>query len=427
MRADERPDFLRLARGNPLAAPAETQTSHETESSKAPRNNLPLQLTSFVGRVSEIAEVKALMATERLVSLTGPGGCGKTRLALQVANEMLPELHDNIWLTQFGPLADARLVPQAVALAVGVREQPGRALTETLTNQLADRATLLIFDNCEHLVAACAQLAEALLRACPNLRILATSREPLNVAGETVWLLPPLSVPDRQPWRGPASSQGALPAYQQSEAMQLFVDRTTAALPSFRLTAESGPWVAEICRRLEGMPLAIELAAARARALSVRQIAERLEDCFNLLVAGSRTAPPRQQSLEATLDWSYALLSPSEQKVLQRLSVFAGGWTLEAAEAVCSGGGVTTGEVVNLLAQLVDKSLVLADTTTGATRYRLLETIHQYAAHRLAEGGEAAAWRDRQLGYFVDWAERAERRQVKTGSTELARPICGGT
>jgi non-specific serine/threonine protein kinase len=386
-------------------------------------NHLPIALSNFVGRGREIVEVGQLLRSTRLLTLTGPGGCGKTRLALQVAGQLLQELHGDVWLTEFGPLADAGLVPQAVALALGIREQRGCSLTETLSNQLENREALLLFDNCEHLVAACAQLAVALLRAGPNLRILATSRETLNLAGETVWIVPSLSLPEAQPWRGPMSSQEAFPAYQQSEAVRLFADRATAASPTFALTQDNGPWVAEICRCLEGMPLAIELAAARVRALSVQQIAERLEHRFHLLVGGSRMAPPRQQSLEATLEWSYALLSPSEQQVLQRLSVFAGGWTLEAAEAVCPGGDVTPGEVVNLLTQLVDKSLVQTDPAAGATRYRLLETVRQYAARRLAAAGEEAAWRDRQLDFFVDWAETAERRRAGPATFSWLSPF----
>ena len=404
----ERAGFLRFARGDPFAAPAEAEITGSPETKQSPGHNLPLQLTNFVGRATEIAEVKRLIAAGRLMTLTGPGGTGKTRLALQVASEMLPELHGDVWLAEFGPLADAMLVPQAVAVALGVNEQPGRSLTETLSNQLGDREAFLIFDNCEHLVAACAQLAEALLRTCRNLRILATSRETLNLAGETVWNVPPLSLPDAQPWRSPTSSQEAFPAYQQSEAVRLFVDRATAASPTFALTQDHGPWVAEICRRLDGMPLAIELAAARVRALSIQQIAERLDDRFRLLTGGSRTAPPRHQTLAATLDWSYALLAEAEQKTLQRLSVFAGGWTLPAAEAVCGGHGVETGDVLDLLTHLVDKSLVIAGKGDGETRYRLLETIREYAQRRLAESGEEAKWRDRHLDYFIDWAENAE-------------------
>ena len=374
------------------------------------RSNLPSALSSFVGRGREIAEVERLLWTTRLLTLTGPGGCGKTRLALAAVQVLSPRFQDGIWLTEFAPLAEAGLVPQAVAVTLGVQEQSGRSFIETLSSQLEGRQVLLVFDNCEHLAAACAQLADALLRACPNLRILATSRETLNVPGETVWVVPPLSLPDAQPWRSPASTQQALAAFQDSEAIQLFVDRAAAASSSFRLTVDNGPWLAEICRRLEGMPLAIELAAARARALSVQEIAERLaeRDRFHLLTGGSRTAPPRQQSLEATLDWSFSLLPASEQQLLLRLSVFAGGWSLEAAEAVCCADGVALGDVLILLSHLVDKSLVQANTGLGETRYRMLETIRQYAQRKLAEAGETVHWRDRHLDYFIEWAERAE-------------------
>jgi len=373
-------------------------------------HNLPTPLSEFIGREREIAEVNDRLAVHRLLTLTGPGGSGKTRLALRAAGELLTEFAEGVWLTEFAPLADAALTPQAVASTLGIREQPGRSLTQTLTDHLHRGNVLLVFDNCEHLVAACAQLAETLLSACPGLRILATSREPLGIPGEAVWVVPPLTLPDPHPWRDPASGHDALPAYQQSEAVRLFVSRAASATPAFSLTTENGAWVAEVCRRLDGMPLAIELAAARVRALSVQQIAERLDDRFHLLTAGSRTAPPRQQTLQATLDWSYALLSETEQKVLGQLSVFAGGWTLEAAEAVCASRGVETGGVLDALSHLVDKSLVVVDKPGSETRYRLLETIRQYAHKKLMETDEADRTRDRHLDYFLQWAEMAEPR-----------------
>jgi non-specific serine/threonine protein kinase len=381
------------------------------------RDNLPAPLSVFIGREREIAEVKQKLSANRLLTLTGPGGSGKTRLALRVAGELLAEFAEGVWLTEFAPLADPALVSQAVASALGVPEQPGRALVDTLADHLRPRPILLVFDNCEHLVAACAQLAQTLLQAGPDLHILATSREPLGVTGEAIWVVPPLSLPDPRPWRDPASGQSALPTYQRSEAVRLFVARAVSASPSFSLTMENGAWVADVCRRLDGMPLAIELAAARVRALSIQQIAERLDDRFYLLTGGSRTAPPRHQTLEATLDWSYTLLSKREQKVLQRLSVFAGGCTLEAAEAVCASDGGETREVLDVLSHLVDKSLVVVGKADGETRYRLLETIRQYALEKLNVSGEVDGTRDRHLDYFVRWAEKAPPHLM--GSEEL--------
>jgi predicted ATPase len=275
-----------------------------TTSSHQSPNNLPLALSSFIGREREMAEVQQLLAAHRLLTLTGPGGCGKTRLALQVASNSRAAFAAGVWLTEFAPLTDVALVPQAVALSCGVREQTGRALVDTLAECFLRQTVLLVLDNCEHLVAACAQLAEHLLRACPDLRILATSREPLNVPGEAIWSVPPLSLPAPQPWRSPSSGQEALPIYQQAEAVRLFTERARMTSLAFALTPENGPWVAEICRRLDGLPLAIELAASRVRTLSVQQIAARLDDRFHLLTGGSRTALPRQQTLLATLDWS---------------------------------------------------------------------------------------------------------------------------
>jgi len=371
-------------------------------------HNLPALLSSFIGREREIAEAKQFVATHRLVTLTGPGGCGKTRLAIRVASEMLVEFEDGVWLTEFAPLADAALVPQAVASTLGVREQAARTLTDTLTDYLQARQTLLVLDNCEHLVAACARLTETLLQTCTGLHILATSREPLGVPGEAVWIVPPMSLPDAQPWRDPAAAQAALPIYEQSEAVQLFVARAQAASPDFALTTDNGSWVAVVCRRLDGMPLAIELAAARVRALSVQQVAEHLDDRFHLLTGGSRTAPTRHQTLEATLEWSYALLSDMERTVLQGLSVFAGGWTLEAAQEVCTDEELDQGEVLDAITHLVDKSLVMVEKGGEEVRYRLLETIRQYAGAKLAEAGGIERVKDNHFIYYLHLTERAE-------------------
>lgn len=292
-------------------------------------NNLPRQVTSFVGREREIAEVRRLLGTTRLLTLTGSGGAGKTRLSLQVAADLLDEYADGVWLTELASLSDPALVPQSVASALGVREEPGRALVETLTDWLKSRTLLLLLDNCEHLLTACAQLADTLLKACPNLHILASSREGLGITGETTYRIPSLSLPDAKEAATPES-------LSQYESVRLFIERAVAASPSFQVTNQNAPAVAQLCVRLDGIPLAIGLAAARIRALSVDQIAQRLDDRFRLLTGGSRTALPRQQTLRALIDWSYDLLSDEEKTLLRRLSVFAGGWTLEAAEAVCA-------------------------------------------------------------------------------------------
>jgi len=366
-------------------------------------NNLPVQLTSFIGREREKAEVRRLLSTSRLLTLTGSGGAGKTRLALQVAAEVLEGFHDGVWLVELAALSDPSLVPKAVASALGVPEQPGRVLTETLADALRGKSMLVILDNCEHLVTACAHLATALLRACPNLRILATSREALGVTGETTWRVPSLSVPD--PERLPP-----LDRFQEYEAVRLFIDRAVASEPQFAVTRSNAPAVAQVCHRLDGIPLAIELAAARVKVLAVEQIAARLDDRFRLLTGGSRTALPRQQTLRAAMDWSYDLLAPKERAVLRRLSVFARGWTLKAAEAVCSGKRITDHEILDLVTQLVDKSLVNTETLSGEVRYRLPETIRQYAQDRLVASGEAAEVRTRHRAWYLDLAERAEAR-----------------
>lgn len=324
-------------------------------------NNLPMQLTSFIGRQREMAEVKQLLTNSRLLTLTGAGGCGKTRLGLQVSADLLEEYVDGVWLAELAALTDPMLVPQAVASVLSAREEPGRQQIETLTDFLKLKSLLLVLDNCEHLVAACAQLATALLRFCPNLWILATSREALGIAGETIWRIPPLSLPSAQ--------MAPLERLIQYEAVRLFIERATAVLPAFTVTNQNAPAVAQVCYRLDGIPLAIELAAARVKVLTVEQIYDRLDNQFRLLTGGSRTALPRQQTLRGAIDWSYNLLSEAEQALLCRLSVFAGGWTLEAAEAICAGENIDEIEVLDLLTYLADKSLVIVEQQSEEVRY----------------------------------------------------------
>jgi predicted ATPase/DNA-binding SARP family transcriptional activator len=334
--------------------------------------NLPRQLTSFVGRQRERADIARLLGGARLVTLTGPGGCGKTRLALEVAADGLAQLPDGAWFVDLASLSDSALVAQAAALAVGVPIPASRSALEALVAHLATREALIVLDNCEHLIDACARLAEEVLRAGPGVRVLATSREPLRCADEVVWRVPSLA-----------------------EAERLFIERAAAARPGFDAADGAAGAVQEICRRLDGMPLAIELAAARAAALSLEQIAARLGDSLEVLGAGSRTALTRQQTLRATIDWSHDLLTGEERGLFRRLAVFAGGFTLEAAEEVCAGGAIARRRVVDLLARLVEKSLVVAE----GERFRLLDTVRQYAAERL----EAAAERDTVRLRHLDW------------------------
>ncbi len=367
-------------------------------------NNLPIQLTSFIGREREISQVKGLLSTTRLLTLTGAGGAGKTRLASQVAAEALDDFPDGVWMVDLAPLADPALVPQAVAAALSAAEQPGRPLLSTLGDALRYKSLLLVLDNCEHLQAASAQLAEHLLRSCQALQILATSRVPLSVSGETLWRIPSLSLPD------PRTMSMTSPSHMQEyEAIQLFVERARASHATFTLTPDNAPAVAQICQRLDGMALAIELAAARTRALAVEQIAAKLDDRFRLLTGGSSSLP-RHQTLRATMDWSYGLLGEKEQILLRRLSVFVGGWNLEAAEAICSGDSLASVDILDVLMQLVDKSLITVDAQRREARYRLLETVRQFGEERLEAAGERATLRRRHRDWFLNLAELADSR-----------------
>jgi predicted ATPase/class 3 adenylate cyclase len=365
-------------------------------------NNLPTQLSRFIGREKELGEIRQLLQQSRLVTLTGSGGCGKTRLAIEAGADLLEEFPGGVWVAELANLTDPALVAKGVASALGMDEESGRAIAASLADYLRPKKLLLILDNCEHLVGACAQLAESLLRASPDLKILATSREPLAIAGETTYRVPSLSVPNLRQLPPPDQ----LTMY---EAVRLFIDRAAAAQPGFSVTAANAPAIAEICHRLDGIPLAVELAAARVKVLTPDQIATRLSDRFRLLTAGSRTALPRQQTLRAAVAWSYDLLSEREQLLWQRLSAFAGGCTLEAAESVCADDLLAQYEVLDLLSQLVDKSLVLAEEQDGELRYRLTETLRQFGSEKLTESGREQEFRRRHRDWCLHWLEEADR------------------
>jgi predicted ATPase/class 3 adenylate cyclase/DNA-binding CsgD family transcriptional regulator len=347
----------------------------------AQTNYFPVQLTSFIGRETESAEVAALLTTGRLVTLTGAGGVGKTRLAIQLATQLAPEFSDGARYVDLAPIADPDVVPITVIRALGLSDQPGRSTMETLTRFIADRHMLIVVDNCEHLLDATADLIEALLSRCPRLRLLATSREPISVPGEATWRVPSLPLTD--------------------DAVELFADRARLARPDFVVSVDNSVTVAEICRRLDGMPLAIELAAARVRALALNEILDGLRDHFMLLTGGARTAVRRQQTLRASVDWSHALLSEAERILFRRLAAFMGGFDLDASRAVSSGDDIRPHQVLDQLTLLVDKSLVVADDARGWTRYRLLETVRQYAQEKLSDSGEAGQVRSRHRDYYT--------------------------
>ncbi|HYQ35101.1 MAG TPA: adenylate/guanylate cyclase domain-containing protein, partial [Mycobacterium sp.] len=351
-------------------------------------HNLPVQLTSFVGRGAQMTALEKLLVDNRLVTLTGAGGAGKTRLAVEIAARIAAEFGDGVWYVDLAPVTGADVVPVAAARALGLPDQPGRSTMDTLLRFVRDRQMLVVLDNCEHLLDASAELVVALLGAAPGLTVLATSREPIGVAGEVSWRVPSLSLAD--------------------EAIELFVDRARRARPDFAVDNDNAAAVGEVCRRLDGMPLAIELAAARVRALSLAEILEGLHDRFRLLTGGARTAVRRQQTLRASVDWSHALLTEPERVLLRRLAVFLGGFDLDAAQAVGGSGAVERYQVLDQLTLLVDKSLVVAENTEGRMRYRLLETVRQYALEKLGESGEADAVRARHRDYYTTLAAQRD-------------------
>ncbi|MFQ5654463.1 MAG: protein kinase, partial [Planctomycetota bacterium] len=375
-------------------------------------HNLPTCLSSFVGRVRELNDVMELLKRSRLVTLTGSGGCGKTRLALRLAEELLPAYQDGVWLVELAAVSNQSQAPGALLNALKLREQPREPVLRTILESLEKQQALLIFDNCEHLLGACARIAEAVLQGCPQVKVIATSREGLGIPGETIYLVPSLSTAENIA----SPSARELEPY---ESVQLFLERAAAARPGFSLVDENAPHIARICHRLNGIPLAIELAATRLRAMALEQIAGRLEDNFRLLMSGSPTALPRHQTMRAAFDWSYNLLSAEEQLLLRRLSLFAGGWTLEAAESVCSDGSLEEGgelaaegfpeRIPDLLTSLVEKSLVIyADTPDGGGRYHLLQTGRQYAREELERSDGCDTARDRHISFFLALAEEAE-------------------
>lgn len=378
----------------------------------AGKHNLPAARTTFVGREQEIQEVKRLLAMTGLLTLTGTGGCGKTRLALEVARDLVSTYSDGVWLVELAPLSDPTLVPQAVAATLGVREQPGRPLLDMLLDALGNKEMLLVLDNCEHTIDAAAHLADGLLDSSPRLRLLATSREPLGATGELIWPVPSLST------SGPQQTP-TVEELEGYESARLFVDRTRIRLPGYELGPENAGAVAEVCRRLEGIPLAIELAAARMDILTVEQIAERLDRTLGILTSTSWVGAPRHQTLRGALDWSFELLSQPERKLFARLSTFVGGFTLEAAEAVGAGSGTKEGDVLELFLMLVDKSLVVTEAAKNdRIRYRMLEPVRQYAQEKLEASRETDEKRHRHALWFLRLSEEAESRLMEAQQGE---------
>ena len=394
-------DLIRAERVYQLVTPGLPADFPPLKTLDGRSQNLPIQGTSFVGREREMEEIKTLLQSSRLVTLTGPGGAGKTRLSLQVGADVLDGFADGVWFAELASLSDPRLVAQAAATVLGVKEEPAARLLDTLVESCRGKELLLILDNCEHVVLASAELCEALLAACPHVRILVSSREPLRIAGEVAFRVPSLSLPD-------AKAVPRAEGLTRYAAVRLFVDRASAVNSHFNLDDANAAAIVSICRQLDGIPLALELAAARIRSMSVEELERRIDKRFNILTGGSRTALPRQQTLLALIDWSYDLLAPAERTVLARLAIFVGGWTLQAAEHVCAFEDVSEEDVLDLLASLVDKSLVVAEERSRATRYRMLGTMREYARERLRATRDEDAVTLRHVAHYLTLVEEAE-------------------
>ncbi len=384
------------------------QTASDVPSMAARITNLPIPISSFVGRNRELSKIKQLLSSARLVTLTGAGGSGKTRLAIHAATDLIDSFKDGVWWVELAPLTEPSLIPSTVAKALGIDGRSDQPLTETLKQYLRNKRVLLVLDNCEHLIDACAHMAESLLTSCANLKILATSREALSLAGENVWPVPPLSLPEVQ--------ITLLDLLMEYEGVCLFVERASAVNPDFTPDDDNAITITQICQQLDGIPLAIELAAARIRTMSVEQISAGLDNTFQLLAGTNRTANPRHQTLRAAIDWSYELLSEAERQLFCRLSVFAGSWALDATETVCSGDGIDKNDIPDLLARLVDKSLVALHTE--GQRYSMLETMRQYGNEKLIEDGKLAWLVERHLDYYLNMARIGDEKI--RGSEQLA-------
>ena len=416
--AAQREAWLRFARG----LSGYPGSSTESPAIK-PLTNLPTLWTSFIGREKEQRRIVSLLGRYHLVTLVGPGGVGKTRLSLQAAQQILDQYPDGVWLVGLAPIVDSLLVPRITAIALGLRDEPQRPVVDMLCDYLRQKNMLIILDNCEHLIDACAHLVEKILQAAPDVRILATSREPLGIAGELIFQVPSLQLPSLE-------QLPPIPLLNQYEAVQLFIERATTAVPTFQVTHDTAPALAQICYRLDGIPLAIELAAAKVHVLGLEQINQRLDDRFQLLSGGSRTALPQHQTLQATLDWSYDLLSPAEKLLLQRLTVFVGGWTLEAAESICSDANIPPEAILDLLSQLIHKSLVntaelhseRGSLQDAGLPFSMHETVRQYGLKKSVESKESNTIRDRHLDYFLNLAETAAPHLIRPEQLEwLAR------
>ncbi|MBV9325109.1 MAG: XRE family transcriptional regulator [Chloroflexi bacterium] len=392
----QRSRFTGASRGEPSMPIPAAATGHTRS------DNLPRQLTSFVGHDRDLVELRRLLTSTPLLTLTGAGGMGKTRLALRLAQDVSPQQPDGTWLVELAQVLDPGLVPLAIATTLGVPEQPDRTLVESLTRYIGSKQTLIVLDNCEHLITACAELAHRLLSNCPRVRIIATSREPLRTPGEAVWHVRPLMLPN---------SNDVLEQVGATEAARLLVERARASQPELTLAPGDAPYLAAICRALDGIPLAIELAASRVNLLGIQGLALRLGEALQLLSRGNRTAPLRQQTLRAALEWSYQLLSPLERRLFARMSVFAGGWSLDAAEHVCAENPAELVDSVDGQQRLVDCSLVQAEPVAeGSVRYRLLQTIRQYASEQLHRTGQAEvqATQRRHATFYCQLAEHGE-------------------